>query len=148
MGGEEDGMERRSIDARTGLCGVILHPAGHTRSPAMHNAAFEALGVPAVYLAFDVPPASLGAAIAGARALGVRQLAVSIPHKQTVMDHLDEVESTARQIGAVNTVTRDGDRLVGANTDWIGAVRALEEQGGAKLARARWSSACASAAPT
>jgi len=118
----------RPISARTALCGVILHPAGHTRSPAMHNAAFEALGIDARYLAFDVAPADLAAAIAGARALGIRQLAVSIPHKQAVMEHLDAVEETARLIGAVNTITRDGERLVGANTDWSGAVRALERE--------------------
>jgi shikimate dehydrogenase len=122
--------------ARTALCGIVLHPAGHTRSPAMHNAAFRALGIDAVYLAFDVPPASLGAAIRGARALGVRQLAVSLPHKIAVMEHLDELEPTARQIGAVNTVTRQGERLVGGNTDWLGAVRALERQTTLEGARA------------
>ena len=114
------------ISPATALCGVILHPAGHTRSPAMHNAAFEAMGIDARYLAFDVPPEVLREAVVGARALGVRQLAVSLPHKQAVMEHVDEVEETARRIGAVNTITRDGERLVGANTDWIGAVRALE----------------------
>ena len=93
----------------------------------MHNAAFRALDLDAIYLAFDVPPAALAAAIAGARALGVRQLAVSLPHKQAVMAHLDEVDETAQRIGAVNTVTRREDgALVGTNTDWIGAVRALE----------------------
>jgi len=125
------------ISARTQLCGVILHPAGHTRSPAMHNAAFAALGLDAAYLAFDVRPEALADAVRGARALGVRQLAVSIPHKIDVMAHVDEVDDVARQIGAVNTVTRSGDRLVGANTDWIGAVRALEAEGGAKLDGAR-----------
>jgi shikimate dehydrogenase len=114
------------IGPRTQLCAVILHPAGHTRSPAMHNAAFRALGLDAVYVAFDVAPAGLSDALAGARALGVRQLAISLPHKQAVIPLLDEVDDTARQIGAVNTVTRREDRLVGANTDWIGAVRALE----------------------
>ena len=94
----------------------------------MHNAAFEALGIDAVYTAFDVAPADLGAAIAGARALGIRQLAVSLPHKQAVMAHLDEVDETARQIGAVNTVTLRDGRLIGANTDWLGAVRAIERQ--------------------
>jgi shikimate dehydrogenase len=94
----------------------------------MHGAAFEALGIDAVYVAFDVPPAALGAAVAGARALGIRQLAVSIPHKQAVMAHLDAVDDVARRIGAVNTVTRDGARLVGANTDWVGLVRALERE--------------------
>jgi len=116
------------IGPRTQLCGVILHPAGHTRSPAMHNAAFAALGIDAVYVAFDVPPATLAAALAGARALGVRQLAVSIPHKVAVIAHLDAIDATARHIGAVNTVTRDGERLVGANTDWLGVVRALERE--------------------
>jgi len=95
----------------------------------MHNAAFRALGLDAVYLAFDVLPEALGAAVAGARALGIRQLAVSLPHKEAVMAHLDEVEETARRIGAVNTLTRSPDgRLVGSNTDWIGAVRALERE--------------------
>lgn len=119
-----------SISPRTRLCGILLHPAGHTRSPAMHNAAFRALGVDAVYLAFDVAPELLGAAVAGARALGVAQLAVSIPHKQAVMEHLDEVDEVARAIGAVNTVTRaENGRLCGTNTDWLGAVRALEREG-------------------
>jgi shikimate dehydrogenase len=94
----------------------------------MHNAAFAALGIDAVYLAFDVPPAALPAALAGARALAVRQLAVSIPHKEAVLPHLDEVDATARRIGAVNTITRYDGRLVGANTDWLGAVRALERE--------------------
>jgi len=116
------------IGPRTQLCGVLLHPAGHTRSPAMHNAAFAALDLDAVYLAFDVAPAALGAAMAGVRALGVRQLAVSIPHKEAVLAHLDALDETARQIGAVNTVTRRGDLLVGSNTDWLGAVRAIERE--------------------
>jgi shikimate dehydrogenase len=116
------------IGPRTQLCGVILHPAAHTRSPAMHNAAFGALGIDAVYLAFDVPPSALGAALAGARALGFRQLAVSLPHKEAVLPHLDEVEETARRIGAVNTVTLRDGRLIGANTDWLGAIRALERE--------------------
>jgi shikimate dehydrogenase len=117
-----------SIGPRTQLCGVVLHPAGHTRSPAMHNAAFAALGLDAVYVAFDVPPPGLAAALAGARALGVRQLAVSLPHKEAVLAHLDEVDDTARRIGAVNTVTLRDGRLVGDNTDWLGAVRALERE--------------------
>jgi shikimate dehydrogenase len=115
-----------AISASTQLCGIALHPAGHTRSPAMHNAAFAALGVDAAYLAFDVPPKDLSAAIVGMRALGIRQLAISIPHKEAVIALLDEVDETARRIGAVNTVTRRGARLVGSNTDWLGAVRALE----------------------
>ena len=101
----------------------------------MHNAAFGALGIDAVYLAFDVPPARLEAALSGARSLGIRQLAVSLPHKQAVMAHLDEVDATARRIGAVNTVTLCGERLVGSNTDWLGVVQALERE--TKLSGAR-----------
>jgi shikimate dehydrogenase len=116
------------ISARTALCGIALHPAGHTRSPAMHNAAYAALGLDAVYLVFDVVPAELASAVAGVRALGVRQLSVSLPHKQTILALLDEVDETARAIGAVNTVVRRGDALIGSNTDWQGAVRALEAE--------------------
>ncbi len=116
------------ITATTALCGIILHPAGHTRSPLMHNAAFRALGIDATYLAFDVPPDALGAAMAGIRALGLKQVSVSIPHKVAVMEYLDEVDDHARRIGAVNTVTRSGERLLGSNTDWIGANRALERE--------------------
>jgi shikimate dehydrogenase len=102
----------------------------------MHNAAFRALGLDAVYLAFDVVPAALSDALAGARALGIRQLAISLPHKEAVIAHLDAVDDTARRIGAVNTVTRAPDgALVGANTDWLGAVRALERE--RRLAGAR-----------
>jgi shikimate dehydrogenase len=125
----------RPITPATALCGIVLHPAGHTRSPAMHNAAFEAMGVDARYLAFDVPPARLADAIAGARALRIRQLAVSIPHKEAVLPLLDRIDETAGRIGAVNTVTLRGDALEGANTDWLGAVRALEGAGGALAGR-------------
>lgn len=112
----------------TAICGIVLHPAGHTRSPAMHNAAFRALGIDAVYQAFDVAPEQLADAIAGARLRGIRQLAVSLPHKEAVIQHLDEVDETARAIGAVNTVTLRDGLLVGSNSDWIGAVRALERE--------------------
>jgi shikimate dehydrogenase len=101
----------------------------------MHNAAFAEAGIDAIYLAFDVHPDRLGSALAGARALGVRQLAVSLPHKEAVLAHLDEVAASARAIGAVNTVTLRDGRLVGTNTDWIGAVRALERN--VELAGAR-----------
>lgn len=107
---------------------MILHPAGHTRSPTLHRAAYAALGIDAVYLAFDVPPARLADAIQGARALGVRQLSISLPHKETVIPLLDAVDETARRIGAVNTVVREGEHLVGYNTDWLGAVQALERE--------------------
>lgn len=118
----------RAISPTTALCGIVLHPAGHTRSPAMHNAAFAALGVDAAYLAFDVAPADLPGAVAGMRALGIRQLAVSIPHKVAIMELLDEVDETASRIGAVNTVTLRDGRLLGSNTDHLGVTASLEAE--------------------
>lgn len=114
--------------AETMRCGIVLHPAGHTRSPAMHNAAYRALGLDASYQAFDVTPEELAIAVAGFRARGLRQWAVSIPHKESMMALVDQVDSVGRAIGAINTVTRVGERLIGTNTDWIGAIRALERE--------------------
>ena len=110
-------------------CGIVLHPADHTRSPAMHTAAYAALGLDADYRAFDVPPADLPNAVARLRAEGVRQFAVSIPHKESMMNFVDELEPVGRAIGAINTVTLEGNRWIGTNTDWIGALRALERAG-------------------
>ena len=107
-------------------CGIVLHPAGHTRSPAMHRAAYQSLGLNASYESYDVPPEGLDQAVNLFRAEGIRQLAVSIPHKEKMMAFVDELEPVGRAIGAINTVTLDGDRWVGTNTDWIGALRALE----------------------
>jgi shikimate dehydrogenase len=94
----------------------------------MHNAAFAALGLDAVLLAFDVAPADLPAAMEGARALGVRQLAISIPHKVAALACVHELDETARRIGAINTATLRDGRWLGSNTDWLGAVRALERE--------------------
>jgi shikimate dehydrogenase len=94
----------------------------------MHNAAYAALGLDAAYIAFDVPEAHLADAMAGVRALGIRQLSVSIPHKRSVLGLVDEVDATARRIGAANTVVGRQGRLIASNTDWLGAVRALERE--------------------
>lgn len=118
--------EPRPITQTTQLCGIVLHPADHTRSPAMHNAAFAELEIDAAYLAFDVVAHDLPAAIGAMRALGTRQLAVSIPHKEAAIELVDRVDEKARKIGAINTITRRGDQLIGSNTDWLGGVRALE----------------------
>jgi shikimate dehydrogenase len=118
----------RNDPLATRLCGIVLHPAGHTRSPAMHRAAYAALGLNAHYQAFDVRPEALADAVAGVRALGLIQIAVSIPHKEAMLALVDEVDPVAARIGAINTVTRVGVGLRGANTDWIGAIRALQRE--------------------
>lgn len=107
------------------LFGIFGHPVRHSLSPSMHNAAFRHLGINAVYLAFDVT--DLSAAMSGAKALNIHGLSITIPHKEAIMSLLDEIDSDARFIGAVNTVVNRDGRLIGFNTDCIGARRALEE---------------------
>ncbi len=111
-------------DAKTQLCGIIGNPVEHSLSPAMHNAAFERLGLNYAYLAFRVE--DVEGAIRAVRALGIRGLSVTVPHKVSVIPHLDEIDPVARSIGAVNTVVNDAGRLKGLNTDWTGFVRSLE----------------------
>lgn len=119
-------MTVHPIDAATTLYGVFGDPVAHSLSPAMHNAAFEALGINSVYLAFG--SADIGACAAAMRALGIRGASVTIPHKVAIMPLLEEIDETARRIGAVNTVVNRGGRLLGANTDAEGALRALRSQ--------------------
>lgn len=116
------------MDSNTVLYGVIGDPVGHSKSPAMMNRAFRHLGINGAYGAFHVTPERLGDAIAGMRALGVRGLNVTIPHKVNVMAFLDEVHEGARAAGAVNTIVNEDGRLIGYNTDGIGYVRSLKEE--------------------
>lgn len=115
--------------AQTQLAGVLGWPVRHSRSPAIHSAAIEALGLDAVYLAFEVRPEQLGEAIAGLRALGAVGVNLTLPHKVRVIPFLDDVDPAARAIGAVNTIVREGDALVGTNTDAAGLARSLEQAG-------------------
>lgn len=116
------------INTRTQLCGLLGNPVEHSLSPAIHNAAFQKLGLNFVYLAFRVE--QIADAISGIRWLGnVRGFSVTIPHKVTVIPHLDEVEPTARHIGSVNTIVVENGKLTGHNTDASGALRALAEGG-------------------
>ena len=120
-------MEAGHLDvtASTGLVAVLGHPVAHSLSPRMHNAAFRAQGVDMVYLAFDVHPERLGAAVDGLRALGLRGANVTVPHKERVILLLDEVEPLAARLGAVNTIVNEDGRLMGHNTDVAGFREAL-----------------------
>jgi len=116
------------INAQTQLCGVIGNPVEHSLSPAIHNAAFQKLGLNYVYLAFRVE--NLDRAIQGVRALGnVRGFSITIPHKVAVIPFLDQVETTAKHIGSVNTIVVENGKLLGYNTDASGALRALTDAG-------------------
>ena len=118
-----------TLDASYRVCALLGLPARHSMGPAIHNAAFEALGLPFVYVAHDVEPADLPAALAGARALGYRGLSITMPHKVAALSLVDEVDPMARAIGCVNTVVNRGGRLLGANSDGQGALDALERAG-------------------
>ena len=107
------------------LFAVIGNPVAHSLGPVMHNRAFAAVGYPGIYVALAV--SDIAAAMTGVRALGIAGVSVTIPHKVDVMGHLDEIDETARAIGAVNTVVNADGRLLGSNTDAFGAVAALQE---------------------
>lgn len=119
------------ISGDTQLTGLFGFPVGHTASPPMHNAGFDALGLPWVYLPLEVHPDRLGDAVRGTVALGFRGFNVTIPHKQAVIEFLDDVSDEARVIGAVNTVRIDqrGARH-GHNTDGSGFIRSLRTDAG------------------
>lgn len=106
--------------------GVLGHPVAHSLSPVMHTAAFRALCVEATYERFDVAPTELGAFIQRVRDEKIAGLSVTIPHKVTIMEYLDEIAEAAQQIGAVNTIFWRAGKLVGDNTDWCGAMSAIE----------------------
>ena len=114
------------INVETQLCGVLGHPVHHSLSPAIHNAAFQHLGLNYVYLAFSVE--DIAHAIRGIRALGnVKGCSITIPHKVSAMAHLDTIDPAAQHIGAVNTIVKSGQTLAGSNTDVSGALRALTQ---------------------
>jgi shikimate dehydrogenase len=122
------------IDGQTELVGLIGWPVGHSLSPVMHNAAFDALGLNWRYVPLPVPPGSLEAAVRGLVALGFRGANVTVPHKQAVMPLLDVVSDTAVELGAVNTLVikrrDDGSSVIsGDNTDHSGFDRALRNAG-------------------
>ncbi len=111
------------------VLGIIGSPISHTLSPAMHNRAAEILGLPYNYVAFDVAPSGLKKAIDSFRTLGIAGLNVTVPHKEKVVQYLDELDSDALTIGAVNTISVKGGRLKGFNTDRAGFLRSLKVKG-------------------
>lgn len=115
------------LTGRTRVLGIIGHPVSHSLSPLMHNAAFRALDLDCIYVPFPVKPAELPSAIMGIRALGIAGFNVTIPHKTTILGFVDDLSRDAELMGAVNTVIRDGDRLIGHNTDSIGFMRSLKD---------------------
>ena len=122
------------IDSHTALYGVIGDPVRHSKSPIMLNRAFSESGVNGVYTAFHITPDKLGDFISGVRAMNIRGVNVTIPHKLHVMELIDEIDADALAIGAVNTIVNENGRLIGYNTDGIGYVRSLKEEAESRLA--------------
>jgi shikimate dehydrogenase len=118
------------ISGRTQLYGVVGYPVAHSLSPAMHNAAFETLGIDAAYVALPVAPDALPEALRGAHALGFQGLNVTVPHKQRAAELCRTLDETASLCGAANTLRRAGDGWEGFNTD-APACRDLAQAAGA-----------------
>ncbi len=121
--------EEDSVASRSAQTYLFADPVSHTLSPVMHNAAFAACHLPGVYRARRVPPAELGAAIAGLRAPGVLGANLTIPHKETALAFVDSLSEAARAIGAINTIINQDGHLRGDNTDAPGLAAALGEAG-------------------
>lgn len=104
---------------------IFGKPIAHSLSPVMHDTAFKLLGIDARYISHESDdPDSVRDIIIRGRIMGA---SITIPLKVSMIDRLDDVSEDARRIGAVNTIIRDGDRIKGENTDWIGIRRALED---------------------
>ncbi len=114
--------------AITRIAAVIGDPVRHSLSPRLHNAGFAALGLDWFYVACPVARGQAAQAIEAMRTLGIEGLSVTMPHKKSVAVAVDDLSPTAAKLGAVNCVRRDGDWLVGENTDGVGFVDSLRSQ--------------------
>ncbi|HQB30162.1 MAG TPA: shikimate dehydrogenase [Syntrophales bacterium] len=114
------------MSPETARYALFGNPVGHSLSPAMHNAAYEAMGLSARYLAIPVEDA--GAIPGIMEEKGIRGASVTLPHKRAILEHLDEASPACGEIGAANTLVRKGDRLRGENTDWEGFVLSIRER--------------------
>ena len=117
------------ISGTTKIIGVWGHPVSHSRSPVMHNAALEALGLDWAYVPFEVAPDNVQAAVAAIKALGLIGVNVTVPLKELVLPYLDVIDKAAAQIGSVNTIHNKDGRLFGYSTDGAGFLRSLESVG-------------------
>jgi shikimate dehydrogenase len=117
------------LSGKTRICGVIGDPIEHTLSPTIHNAAFNHLKLDFVFLAFRVKATDLENAMRGIRGLGIHGLNVTMPHKNQVVNYLDEMDPTVQFLGSANTILNREGKLSGFNTDGIGALQALRENG-------------------
>lgn len=118
------------VTGETKVIGIFGYPVRHSLSPLMQNAAIEALGLNYIYIPFEVKPEKLESAVNGIKALGISGVNVTVPHKETVIPFLDEIDEDAKLIGAVNTIENKNGKLIGHNTDARGYIRSLREDAG------------------
>jgi shikimate dehydrogenase len=128
-------MTTALISGRTSLCLIIGDPVAHSLTPRMHNAAYAAAALDYCMAAAPVTDDQLADAIVGVRALSIRGLSVTMPHKVAICRLLDMLDPVAGAIGAVNTVVNSSGYLKGFNTDWLGILRPLERRLSLKGAR-------------
>ena len=117
------------IGGKTKVTGLFGWPVEHSLSPLMHNAAFGRLNLDYCYVTFPVRPDLLADAVRAVRALGLSGVNVTVPHKENVIPHLDEIDKEASFIGAVNTIVNRDGKLTGYNTDGRGFMKSLQEAG-------------------
>jgi shikimate dehydrogenase len=117
------------ISGKTTITGIFGYPIEHTLSPAMQNAAFEATELDYCYVPFLVHPEGLENAVKAIRSMNIRGINITVPHKEKVMQFLDEIREEAMFIGAVNTIVNTDGRLIGFNTDGRGFMKSLNESG-------------------
>lgn len=122
-------MPTVSLNSKTQVVGILGWPVSHSVSPQMHNAAFEHLGVNFAYIALPCAPEQLGAALMGMRAMGLCGANVTIPHKEAVFEHLDQVSELSQRSGSVNTLYFQDGQLCGTTTDGLGALAHMESEG-------------------
>ncbi len=109
------------------IYGILAHPVEHSQSPTIHNAGFQALGIDAEYVKFDIEEDGLMDFMQRVRNEKIKGMSVSMPHKINIIQYLDYVEPAAKAMEAVNCVYWKDEKLCGTNTDYYGAIRALEE---------------------
>ncbi|WP_371802889.1 shikimate dehydrogenase [Candidatus Lokiarchaeum ossiferum] len=118
-----------TINGSSKVLGIFGDPVEHTLSPKMQNAIIQDLGLNYVYVPFQVTELNLEKATQAIRSLNIRGVNITIPHKVSIMQFLDDVDETALKIGSVNTIKNENNKLIGRNTDGEGCLQAIEDTG-------------------
>lgn len=119
---------KSGVSATTGLLCIIGNPVEHSKSPHMHNLSLNNLGLDYSYMAFNIKRGFIKEAVEAMKVLNVRGFNITMPYKEEIMEHLDEINENAKLIGAVNTVLNHDGRLIGYNTDGEGFVKSLDKR--------------------